>query len=331
MMKKTLGRTNIQVSPLGLGCWAIGGAFTLDGLADGWGEVDDRESVAAIHAAIDGGVNFFDTADAYGAGHSERVLGEAVQGRRDKVVIATKFGFTNNEATKEVFGRHDVSPAYVREALRRSLQRQRTDYIDLYQIHAGSISIEEMESVIETLNSIVKEGLIRSYGWSTYHSHRAEIFAVKSEGAAIQHALNVLRDDPGMISVCERHGISSINNSPLAMGLLSGKFNRDSILTADDVRGSGHEWVAYFKDGRPVPGYLEKLEAVKEILTSNNRTPVQGALAWIWGRSEASIPIPGFKRRQQVEELLGAVPLGPLAKPQMEEIERLLSIETVIE
>lgn len=326
-MKKTLGRTDIEVSALGLGCWAIGGPFTLDGLQDGWGQVDDRESIASIHAAIEGGINFFDTADAYGTGHSEEVLGEAVQGQRHKIVIATKFGFTNNEATKEVFGRHDVSPAYVREALKRSLRRLRTDYIDLYQIHAGSLSFEELESVIDTLNSLRKEGWIRSYGWSTYDAHRAELFAEKSEGAAIQHAMNVLRDDPKMVSVYERHGLSGIINSPLAMGLLSGKFDRDSFFASDDVRGSGHEWVAYFKDGRPVPHLLKKLEAVKEILTADNRSLVQGALAWIWGRSEAAIPIPGFKNTKQVKELIGAIPLGPMSKTQMEEISNLIAME----
>ncbi|MBH5316202.1 aldo/keto reductase [Paenibacillus sp. GSMTC-2017] len=323
-MYKKLGNTEIEVSSLGLGCWAIGGHFTLDGIPDGWGEVNDTDSIEAIQTAIDMGVNFFDTADAYGAGHSEQILGLAVKGRRNEIVIATKFGYTNDESTKEVFGKYDVSPSYIRSACQQSLKRLGTDYIDLYQIHVGVINHEEMESTIDTLNRLRQEGLIRSYGWSTYDVALAEAFARKSDAAAIQHTLNVLRGDAEMISLCDQNGLTSINNSPLAMGLLSGKFNPESKLAKTDVRGSGHEWVAYFKDGKPVATYLAKLEAIKEILTSNNRTLVQGALAWIWGRSDAAIPIPGFKTKKQVEELAGAVELGSLTKEQMVEIEGLL-------
>ncbi|MFD0587396.1 aldo/keto reductase [Paenibacillus sp. GCM10027627] len=323
VMKK-LGKSDIEVSPLGLGCWAIGGLFTLDGIPDGWGEVNDEESIRAIHAAIDRGITFFDTADAYGTGHSEAILGKAVKNRRDQVVIATKFGYTNNELTKEVFGRHDVSPEYIRYACERSLRHLGTDYIDLYQIHAGGLSGEEMDSAIGTLNELQQEGLIRSYGWSTWDPERAESFAKRSKAVAIQHTLNVLRNEEQMVSVCERYGLSSINNSPLAMGLLSGKFNQNSKLPDSDVRGSSHEWVTYFKDGKPSPEYLEKLNAVKELLGSDGRTLVQGALAWIWGRSNAAIPIPGFKTTKQVEELADAISFGPLSKSQMDEIEKLL-------
>lgn len=323
-MNHTLGRSGIPVSPLGLGCWAIGGHFTLDGLPDGWGQVDDQESIKAIHAAMERGVTFFDTADAYGTGHSEEVLGRAVKGRRQEAVLATKFGFTNNEVTKEVYSRHDVSPAYVRDACQRSLRRLGTDYIDLYQIHVGSLSTEELESVTDTLNGLQQEGLIRSYGWSTWDAAQAEGFARQSVAAAIQHPLNVLRDDPEMISVCERYGLASINNSPLAMGLLSGKFTADSKLPISDVRGSGHEWVTYFHKGKAVPSFLSKLEAIREILTSGGRTLVQGALAWIWGRSPAAIPIPGFKTTSQVEDLTGAIGQGPLSESQMKEIDDIL-------
>lgn len=121
-MDRTLGRSQIPVSPLGLGCWAMGGNFTLDGLSDGWGEVDERESVAGIHAALERGVNFFDTADVYGTGHSERVLGRALKGKRHEAVIATKFGYTYDETTKEVFTRYNVTPDYIRYACERSLQ-----------------------------------------------------------------------------------------------------------------------------------------------------------------------------------------------------------------
>ncbi|UYO03161.1 aldo/keto reductase [Paenibacillus sp. PSB04] len=324
-MNRTLGSSGIPVSPLGLGCWAIGGNFTLGGLPDGWGEVDDAESEAAIHTALDMGVTFFDTADAYGTGHSEEVLGRAVKGRRHQVVIATKFGFLQDAANREVHLRYDVSPSYVRFACERSLRRLGTDYIDLLQVHPGSLTREEMEAVIDPLERLRGEGLIRAYGWSTGDAENAEFFASRSHAAAIQHEQNVFHDNRDIVAVCERLGLASINNTPLAMGLLSGKFKPETSLPNTDVRGSGHDWVRYFKDGSPLPEFIEKLDAIKEILTSGERTLVQGALAWLWARSDAAIPIPGFKTRRQVEELAGAVSLGPLSATQMQEIDAMVN------
>lgn len=181
-----------------------------------------------------------------------------------------------------------------------------------------------MESVIDSLERLKKEGWIRSYGWSTGDKDRAAAFGERSSAAAIQHPLNVLSDAPDMIDVCERYGLSSINNGPLAMGLLSGKFDRSSNLPKDDVRGSGHDWVIYFKNNKPDPYFLDKLDAIKEILRSGGRTLVQGALAWIWARSAATIPIPGLKTEAQLEEAAKAMEFGPLSDEEMAEIRRLL-------
>jgi hypothetical protein len=121
-MRRVLGRSNIEISAIGMGCWAIGGPFTVDGLPDGWGNVDDNESIRAIQYAIDAGVNFFDTSDAYGAGHSEEVLGRAIKGQRDKVVIATKFGFLIDSQARALTGT-DRSVAHLHKALKASLHR----------------------------------------------------------------------------------------------------------------------------------------------------------------------------------------------------------------
>ncbi|XRQ09019.1 aldo/keto reductase [Actinomadura welshii] len=311
---------------MGFGCWAIGGDFTLEGKPDGWGRVDDRESIRAIHHALDAGVNFFDTADAYGAGHSETVLGNALKGRRDQAVISTKFGFRYDSETKEVSG-SDTSPAYARRACEASLRRLGTDYIDLYLLHVGSIPRPEAEELGGALDDLCREGLIRSYGWSTWEPDCARLFASRENCAAIEHTLNVFDDAPDMLDVCERDGLASINISPLAMGLLTGKFTADSKLPGGDVRGARHEWVAYFDGGRPKQEYLDRLAAVREILTSDGRTLAQGALAWIWARSEQSIPIPGFKTMRQAEENAGALEHGQLTPQQMAEIEELLDRE----
>ncbi|HEY5159926.1 MAG TPA: aldo/keto reductase [Gaiellaceae bacterium] len=322
--KRKLGHSGIKVSAMGLGCWAIGGAWTWDGTPVGWGETDDEESIRAIRAAIDLGVTFFDTADVYGCGRSERVLGKAIAGRGDEIVVATKFGNVFDEETRNWTG-EDVSPAHIREACRASLKRLGLDQIDLYQLHIWSLPQGKAEVVAETLEELVAEGLIRAYGWSTDDLSCARWFAPKPGCTSIQNDLNVFKDATEILAICDEHDLASINRAPLAMGILSGKFGPDSKLPEDDVRGQlGPEWVQFFKDGRPQAELLEKVDALREVLTSGGRTLVQGALAWIWGRSERTIPIPGFKSVKQAEENARALELGPLTPAQMNEVAEIL-------
>ncbi len=322
-MMRLLGRSGIEVSALGLGCWAIGGEMWMDGKPDGWGSVDDAESIRAIRRALDLGVTFLDTADAYGCGHSEEVIGQAIAGRRDQVVLATKFGHVPAEGSRTLAGTC-VDAGYIERACRASLRRLRTDRIDLYQLHVWSVQVAEVAGILETLERLVEKGMIRAYGWSTDLVDGARLFARGAHCATIEHALNLFADAPAMLELCGREGLASVDRSPLAMGLLSGKFDRQSVLPRDDVRGAGFDWVPYFREGRPSPALLERLEAVREILRSGGRTLAQGALAWIWGRSGATVPIPGFKSVRQVEENAGALRHGPLTPEQMAEVARIL-------
>jgi aryl-alcohol dehydrogenase-like predicted oxidoreductase len=154
---------------------------------------------------------------------------------------------------------------------------------------------------------------------------RARRWSGRHRFVAVQHHLNVLEDAPAMLAVCEREGVASISRGPLAMGLLSGKFGVDTRLPRSDVRGSGVEWLTAFdRDGRPRRDFLERLAAIRESLTADGRSLVQGALGWIWARSERTIPIPGFKSVAQVEENAGALAHGPLPAERMEEIDALL-------
>jgi aryl-alcohol dehydrogenase-like predicted oxidoreductase len=321
--ERTLGRSGIEVGAMGLGCWAIGGPFWFDGKADGWGEVDDEESVRAIRRALDLGIRLFDSADVYGTGHSEEVLGRAIDGRRDEAVIATKFGWTFDAATKRA-GESDLSPAYVRRACEASLRRLGTDVIDLYQLHVGEVPQAQAEEVAGTLEDLRTEGLIRAYGWSTDEAGCARWLASKPSFTAVQHNLNVFEDAPELLALCDERDLASVNRTPLAMGFLSGKFRADSALPADDVRAAGHTWVRYFEDGKPKQEWLDRLDAVRAILTSRGRTPAQGALAWIWARSERTIPIPGFKSVRQAEENARALELGPLTAAELAEIDAVL-------
>lgn len=318
MSQRTLGRSELKVSPMGLGCWAIGGPWKwLDG-EGGWGDIDDNESVRAIHAALDLGINFFDTAANYGTGHSERTLARALEGKRDKAVIATKFGFNVNEAEKRVSLREDDHLLHVRQECEDSLRRLNTDVIDLYQLHVWNYPIEKVPAMVDVLESLVKDGKIRYYGWSTDSVEGAREFAKGKHCVAIQHDLNVVMDDPKMLAVCEELDLASVNRSPLARGALSGKYSKGVTFPHNDVRNDSWSKEHFFAPT------LDQLEKIREILTSNGRTLVQGALAWIWARSEKTVPIPGFKTVAQVEENAKAMQFGALTVEQMKEIDSLL-------
>jgi aryl-alcohol dehydrogenase-like predicted oxidoreductase len=321
-MSRVLGRSGIKVSDIGFGCWAIGGPFTLDGKPDGWGPVDDAESAAAVRRALDLGITFFDTADVYGAGHSERVLGQALAGHRDEVVLATKFGYTFDEDARAATGQ-DTSPDYIRRACEASLRRLGTDWIDLYQLHVGDLPEEQVPEVLVTLEDLVNRGLIRAYGWSTDSPSRAAAFATGQHCAAVQHELNVLADAPEMLAACDTLGLASVNRSPLAMGLLTGKYSAGTNVPATDVRAA-QPWVRYFADGRPAGPWLARLAAVRDVLTSDGRTLVQGALCWLLGRSPRTVPIPGIRTVTQAEQNASVLTLAPLPGEQVAEIARLL-------
>jgi aryl-alcohol dehydrogenase-like predicted oxidoreductase len=324
MFYRRLGHSELQVSALGLGCWAIGGPMHdlkyPDVPSTGWGKVDDHESIRAIQRAIDLGVNFFDTSNAYGCGHSEWLLGQALGAKREEVIIATKFGKVIDEQRRVITAR-SASPGYIRQTCEDSLRRLNRDYIDLFQFHESDWPVEDVPEILEVLDDLISAGKIRFYGWSTDDPERARAFAKSPNCIAIQHALYVFSDPvriDKLLSVCEQHNLASIDRSPLMMGVLTGKFTPQTEFPEDDIR---HDWD--FSTGR-FAKMLEKVEAIRDILTSSGRTPAQGALAWIWARSPRTIPIPGFRNQLQVEENIAAVEYGPLDPEQMQEIDRIL-------
>ncbi|MFG2497371.1 aldo/keto reductase [Streptomyces sp. NPDC048441] len=324
--RRTLGRTGIEVSALGFGCWAIGGEWSgPDGRPLGWGAVDDEESVRAIRRAVDLGVDFFDTADNYGTGHSERVLGRALGARREDVVIATKWGNLFDEETRAAAGRADDSVAYARSALTASLKRLGTEYVDLYQLHIGDAEPERAVQLRDACEEFVREGLIRAYAWSTDDPARAALFADGPHCAAVQHRCNVLQDAPEMLALCAELGLASVVRSPLAMGLLTGKFGAGRVPVAGDIRSAPPEWLPGFGTGGGAdPEWLARVDAVRSVLTGSGRTLAQGALAWLWARSPATLPIPGFRTVAQAEENAGALRYGALSAGELAEVERIL-------
>lgn len=323
--KRTLGRTGIGVSALGFGCWAIGGEWqSVDGQPLGWGKVDDEESIRAIRRALELGVTFFDTADTYGAGHSERVLGRALGKRRADVVVATKWGNVFDEETRTLTGADD-SVQYARRALTASLKRLDTDHIDLYQLHLSDADPQRAAELRDACEEFVREGLIRAYAWSTDDPSRAAVFGRGEHCAAVQHMANVLQDAPEMFALCEELQLAGINRSPLAMGLLTGKRRAGQALEAGDIRSRPPQWLRGFEEGAGAdPEWVGRVDALKDILTSDGRTLGQGALAWLWARSPHAVPIPGFRSVAQAEENAGAMAKGPLSGEQVAEVDRIL-------
>jgi aryl-alcohol dehydrogenase-like predicted oxidoreductase len=327
MNGRELGRTGIIIPPLGMGCWAIGGPFWHGTTPLGWGEVDDGESARAVQSAFELGIRLFDTADVYGTGRSERVLGRALSGHRDEVIIASKWGNTYEESSRQLLT-PDITPGYLRRALEATLRRLATDYLDIYQFHLADIEPADTMPLVEELEALVAAGKIRAYGWSTDDPRRAGSWAAGEHCSVVQHELNVLRDAPEMLALVERLGWTSLNRGPLAMGLISDKYATDTLLPDNDVRGKpAPDWMRYFENGRPSSRWLARRDAIRDILASDGRTPVQGALAWIWARSPATVPLPGFRTVDHVRENVGALSRGPLSDSAMTEIARLLSYD----
>ena len=311
-----------EINPLGMGCWPIGGPFYAGDVPLGYANSDDRESIRTIHAALANGMTLFDTAAAYGCGHAERLLALALKNRPDALVV-TKIGLQIDEARKQLLG-NETAPHSILPAIDRCLARLERDHIDLLFLHPNTIPLVEAEAVFNEMEKAIEAGKIRSYGWSTDFTTNVRAFADRPNFAAVQHALNVLTNPPAIQNTVRDAGLTALIRSPLAMGLLSGKYGADAVIPRDDIRGAKVRRTNYYTDAKSNPNMLAKLDAVRELLTIDGRTLVQGALSWLWARGENNIPIPGARTAEQFEGLAGALAYGPLPATAMAEIETLI-------
>lgn len=305
-MQRVLGRSGIAVSAIGLGTARVGGL--------GYSRRGDREtalpaeaveeSKRAIRAAIDRGVTLIDTADVYGAGRAERLVGEAIRGIRNKVVVATKFGELFDEATGAK-PEGEVTPEYVRKACDASLRRLGIEAIDVYFFHLRDFPLDRAAGIRDALEDLASHGKICAYGWSTDDIERARLFAAGPHCTAVEHRLNIFDDAPDMIRLCDELDLGEIIRVPLLIGVLTGRWHRGDSLPASDRRSDG------FTDERFLR-MLDRAESLRPMLTQEGRTYVQGALAWIWTRSARAVPVPGFRTVAQAEELALAMKYGPL-------------------
>ena len=320
IMKLWDGRS---VPRIGIGTWAAGGAARWSDTSTIYGEVDDSRSQAALALAYDIGARVFDTAAAYGAGNAELILGRALKGRDDAVIV-TKVGYFGDPETRKI-APEDASAAAIRTSIDKSRQRLQRDRIDVALLHINEYPIERAGEVFDTLGLLRQEGKIGGFGWSTDHHERLAAYVSRDGFVAVENDFNVFTPANELMAVAARENLVSFSRLPLAMGLLTGKYTPAMKLPADDVRGGNAEWMVFFRDGAADAHYLSRLAAIRDLLTSDGRTLAQGALGWILARSAIALPVPGFTRPEQVEDNLGALEKGPLPAAVMVEIDAVLN------
>jgi aryl-alcohol dehydrogenase-like predicted oxidoreductase len=312
----------VDVPRLGLGTWAIGGPWTAGREPAGWGETDDAQSIAGIKAGVAAGIRLFDTAQAYGAGHSERLLG-AVLGRHPEVQIVTKVGFVVNEAARAL-DRVATDPTEIEASLDASRRRLQRDRIDIVLLHLNSLPPEEAAPIFDRLETLRARGWIGHYGWSTDFPASVTAMASRPGFSVVEHAMNVFFAASGIGKEIGRSGLLPLIRSPLAMGLLGGRYKAGHRFSRDDVRSRSMDWMDYFKDGVVTPDHAAMVDKLRDLLATGGRSPAQGALAWLWARNPHVLPVPGFRTPAQVDDLVAALDKGPLDPTTMADIEATL-------
>jgi len=314
MEYRKLGRTGWQVSAISFGGWAIGST---------WGPVDDRESLAALHRAVDLGVNFFDTADVYGDGRSERLLGQLRRERGETIHIATKAGRRLDPHVASGYNRQNLT-AFVE----RSLKNLGTDTIDLLQLHCPPTEVYYTPEVFGILDDLVKQGKIRYYGVSVEKVEEG-LKAIEYPGVqTVQIIFNIFRQRPAELFFPEakRRRVGILARVPLSSGLLTGKMTRATTFAPDDHRAFNRQGAA-FDRGETFSGvdFETGLQAVEELrpLVPAGMTMAQFALRWILMYDAVTCAIPGAKRPAQVEENVRAADLPPLPDSTMAKVRQV--------
>jgi len=294
MEHRCLGHSEIEVSPIGLGCM---------GMSEFYGPRDDKQSIATIHRALDLGINFLDTADVYGMGHNEELVGKAIRARRDEVVLATKFGNIRSAdgAWIDVCGR----PEFVQQQCEASLKRLGVSVIDLYYQHRVDANVP-IEETVGAMKRLVEQGKVRYIGLSEAAPATIRRGHAVHPIAALQTEYSLWTRDPetDVLPTCRELGVTFVAYSPLGRGFLSGTIKNTEELTANDYRRSSPRL-----QGENLRRNLELERRVEELATEQRCTPSQLALAWLLAQGEDIVPIPGTKRQKYLEENARAVDL----------------------
>jgi aryl-alcohol dehydrogenase-like predicted oxidoreductase len=303
MNYRTLGKTDFSVSEIGFGAWAIGG----NQFGNSYGTTKDSESILALQKAIDLGCNFIDTADVYGHGHSEELIGKAVGGKRQNIFIATKVGgdFYHNPA------RINFEPNYVRYALEKSLKRLNTDYIDLYQLHNPPLHLIQDGSIFEILFKLKNEGFIRAVGLSIFDPTEG-IVAIRNDSIdCIQVVYNIFNRQAAkeLFPLSRDNNIGIIAREPLNNGILTGKFFGDEIFEEGDIRSRWSQ--KYFEH------LVNFTKSLKNLVKTEDRLLSQTAIQFVLSQSAVSTVIPGMKTSDQVEENFRSLHLKQITEEEL--------------
>jgi aryl-alcohol dehydrogenase-like predicted oxidoreductase len=311
MKMRKFGKTGVEVGEVGMGCWAIGG----NAHGNSYGPTDDATSLAAVRRALELGCNFFDTADVYGHGHSEEVLGEALKDARKKVFIATKVGGDFYAARP---GRN-FTPLYIGFALNQSLQRLQTDYIDLYQLHNPTLRMLERGEILMHMNAHKEIGRIRWYGVSIFTPEEGIAALEKGPPDALQVPYNIFQGKgwEKVFALAKEKGCAIIAREPLANGYLAGKYRGDEHFPDGDIRAS---MPPDYKQAR-----AEAAARLKKILEiPGRRSLAQAAIRFALKPDAVSVVIPGAKTPAQVEGNLGASECPDLTERDMKNISEIV-------
>lgn len=312
MNYRELGNTGIKVSEVSFGTWAIGGA---------WGKTNDTESLRALEYAIDQGVNFFDTADVYGAGHSEELLAKATKGREDHIGIATKFCRKG-----DIFDPENYSYEMVRTYCEDSLRRLNREAIDLYQVHCPATDILKDGQVFEVLDRLKEEGKIRHYGVSVETVEEGLLCLENPNVKSLQVIFNIFRQKPleVLLPEAKKRGVGILVRLPLASGLLTGKYTIDHVFEEDDHRNFNEEGKS-FNIGETFAGlgFKKGVELSNQLkwIAEGRHSMASAALRWILDQKEITCIIPGFKNQKQVADNLEAIHTKPFSLEEMKMLE----------
>ncbi|GAB6090543.1 aldo/keto reductase [Spirochaeta dissipatitropha] len=313
-MKRTFGKTGLEMLPIGVGLWAVGGGQ--------WGETNDNAALRMLDAAVDRGLHFYDTADVYGEGHSERLLGKSMKGRRDKFIVATKIGWIGFDGEKGQSAYDTVDKLIA--GVESNLKRLDTDYIDIMQYHVD-FREPNMEVFLEGCARLVEQGKLRAFGVSTSNYSYLQAFNQNGDCSSLQIDYSILNRTPeaDCLPYASEQKIGTIIRGGLAMGILTGKFSKETTFPDNDFRQA---WITDPDQNKIFKQDIETVEKLKKVLEigPKGQTLAQLALRFLLANPDVSMVIPGGRNTEQLEQNLTVLDMPPMSEEELQAINAIV-------